>query len=302
MNGKFTIDGTESSTWGIIIMEGSYEGVVQFPPLKKVPENNWQEYDGIDVELSNPVLDIKEFEMTFVTVEKFANIGGLLDALSDGASHDIYFYDLDITKTIRLSNASKLKGTFLHMRQITLTFCEDQTGLVDTEPVSDCSQTGYEIDNVQLSDYGIYILEGSDEEILIQPEVKKNLIVSIENKAGAEYPDDEVKYEAKDVTINALMIAATIHQFTNNMNALLYALTRPNTRSFYFGATDDTYQCFYKKQAIKKFTTTKGNGIWCEFTLTLCFTDYRQTNETYVLATNDRNKIKTNNNRNLIKL
>ena len=64
--GKLYIDNKDAFIhYGVFIQETGYNGVLSYPPLK-APEvsNDWAEYDGIEVDLSDPKLDLKEFEIS----------------------------------------------------------------------------------------------------------------------------------------------------------------------------------------------------------------------------------------------
>ena len=66
MKGRLYIDGKDAySEYGVFVTEGGYNGVVAYPPLKSVKSNDWQEMDGIEVDLSAPKLDTRQFPMDF---------------------------------------------------------------------------------------------------------------------------------------------------------------------------------------------------------------------------------------------
>ena len=65
MKNNLYIDGTDAFTrFGVFIAEGGHNEVVAFPAFK-APEvsYDWAEYDGIEVDLSDPKLDTKELEI-----------------------------------------------------------------------------------------------------------------------------------------------------------------------------------------------------------------------------------------------
>ena len=56
------------ATYGAFVVQDGYKGLVQWPALKEPDSNDWAEEDGIEVDLSAPVLDAKEvrLEMAFL--------------------------------------------------------------------------------------------------------------------------------------------------------------------------------------------------------------------------------------------
>ena len=81
MKNNLYIDGTDAFTrFGVFIAEGGHNEVVAFPALK-APEvsNDWAEYDGIEVDLSDPKLDTKELE-----IKSRDSAGYVTELLADG--------------------------------------------------------------------------------------------------------------------------------------------------------------------------------------------------------------------------
>jgi hypothetical protein len=284
MTGEVEIDGWSiSEIYGFVIGDGSYENLVQFPPLKPPKVNNWIEENGIDVDLTAPKLAANDIEIKFVSVSRTSNLPGLIWLLettisTNKAYHSFNFIDLGITKSLRLLEHSANVGTNSHLRQITLRFSDDLP-FNDYDPISPEStitrNTVYAIDSAPFTDYNVLILEGTDEEITKEPPVKENLKVDISIENGVTYDPKNVTWDAKDVNIKCLMLATSNTQFGRNLNALLYQLIQPDLHVFGFGNED--YDFYYKSMRVDRFTTYKGNGIWCEFTLVLCFTNYKGT-------------------------
>ena len=86
--------------YGAFVSEGGYNELIAYPSLKSVKSNDWQEEDGIEADLSEPVLDTKEFSMKFVFTGKNYRLGGFIELLSDKAYHTFNFKE--IGRTYRL--------------------------------------------------------------------------------------------------------------------------------------------------------------------------------------------------------
>ena len=64
--GKLFIDGRDAMLeYGIFVEKGGYKGVVQMPSFKTLDTTEWEEFDGIEVDLLSPVLDTRQFQIQF---------------------------------------------------------------------------------------------------------------------------------------------------------------------------------------------------------------------------------------------
>jgi len=134
-------------------------------------------------------------------------------------------------------------------------------------PESSVEQQGYVIDEIDLSNYGVTLLQGSNDEILKKPAVKQNLEINSNFISGVVYDDTALIFKEKDVRLNCLLLATNIVEFWRNYNALLFDLSKPNYRTFEYDG--EMYTCFYKSSSVKKFSNS--GRIWCEFELNLVF-------------------------------
>lgn len=299
-------DGTNKkdaySEYGVFVMEGGYDELVEYAPLKNVPSNNWQEEDGEEFDLSAPVLDSRELSVKFATHGPNSNLGAFLELLSDKAYHTFEFKEIGRTYKLRLVSQPNLElykrfGTF-SLRLV------DDFPLDKYEykaPQSDIiPMQGYEIDDVDLSKYGVRVLRGSSDEIEKSPSVKKNLLRNINSQSGATYDGQVVTFETKEVKLNCLMRANTLLEFWQNYDALLFDLTREDERNLYVDANGRDYPCFYKSCSVGKFVPT--GKVWFEFSLSLVFTSFRVGADEYILASENREWIVTEDDINVIDL
>jgi len=278
MIGKLYIDNKDAySAYGVFITSGGYDELVEFPPLKNIESNDWPEEDGIEADLSQPSYDTKDFQISFASHGK-NNVGGFLALLSDKAYHSFDFREIGRVYKLRLVSQPNLDlSVFKGMQVFTLQFANDfpiPENYIYTAPQSTLvPTTGYEIDGLDFSKYGIYILKGSLAEVLKSSAVKKNLTQSFNRKNGVVYDGEIVVFQAKEVTLNCLMRARTIAEFWRNYDALLYNLVRPNERLLFVNYTQRGYSCYYKSCKITRFYPTE--KIWFEFELTFVFCSFR---------------------------
>ena len=268
MSGRFYIDGKDAFTeYGIYVQEGGYNELVAFPPLKAVTSNDWQEEDGIEPDLSEPTLNTKEFSLKIVLSGMDYRFRLVSNPNTDLATHLGFI-------TIKLADDFPLDG---------YTYKEPES----TVPGSDY----YELDGKPFSVYGVHVLEGTLNEIEKSPNVKTSLLRNINKLNGALYDGEKVTYKAKDVKINCLMKAASLTELWRNYNALLYDLVRPEQRLLYSDETGYEYPCHYKSCSVSEFYAS--DKIWLKFTVTVCFISFRLEDDEFVLATETRDLVVT---------
>lgn len=294
MSGRFYIDGKDAfSEYGIYVQEGGYNELVAFPPLKEVTSNDWQEEDGIEPDLSEPRLNTKNFSLKIVLSGEDYRWGGFIEKLSDKAYHNFDFKEIGRSYRLRLvSNPNTDLATLLGFITVKLADDFPLDGYTYKEPESGVPYTNYyELDGKAFSDYGVHVLKGTLNEIEKSPDVKTCLLRNINKLNGALYDGEKVTYKAKDVKINCLMKAASIVEFWRNYDAFLYDLIRPEQRLLYSDETGYEYPCYYKSCSVSEFYAS--DMIWFKFTITLCFISFRLEDEEFVLATETRDLVVT---------
>lgn len=269
MTGKTFIDGQDIWTaYGAFVTEGGYAGLAQFPSLKAIEYNDWPEENGIEPDLSAPVLDTKNVSIPFAFVGM--RIDPFIDMLSDEGYHSFELREIGKTFTLRLVSVGDITEC-QDLRLVTMVFADDFP-LADYEYVAPVkgngADDGYCIDDKSFMDYGVKILQGTKAQIETVPAVKTALLRNIGILSGAIYDyEAPVKYKSHDVTLFCLMKSDTLETFWRNHDALLYDLVRPQERILTYTNVDRQHQCFYKSMTVKEFIPV--NGVWMKFNLTL---------------------------------
>lgn len=268
MTGKTLIDGKDLWTaYGAFVTEGGYRGLVQFPSMKAVEYNDWQEEDGIEADLSNPVLDAKSVQIPFAFIGSAHDL--LLSALSDKGYHEWTFNEVGRAFTLRLVSAGTpvIAGD---MRLLTLTFSDDFPLDMETFVKSDLLSTsrsdGYLLDGTDLSAYGVRVLGGTRAELEKSPSVKPAMLRNISSTPGVVYDGDAtVTYASKTATLHCLMRTPSIQKFWDWHDALLYDLSKTGERTL---ATSDgvSYSSYYSSMSVLEFFPT---ALWMKFDLVL---------------------------------
>ena len=69
LTGRLSVDGYDAyTTWGVWVDSG-LGSLIQWPKMKAVTENVWQESDGVEADLSDPKLDSRELTLKFAMKE-----------------------------------------------------------------------------------------------------------------------------------------------------------------------------------------------------------------------------------------
>ena len=295
MVGKLYIDDNDAFTaYGIFVQNGGYSGVVQWPSLKAVDTNDWPEEDGIDPDLSDPRLDSKEFSISFCCVDHDKTIL-LFQTLTDEAYHTFDFRDIGVKKELRLVSQPNV-NTISPLQVFDLQLADDnylKWFEYDTLiPIPSCTQRGFQIDTIDLSEYGVWLTAGTLDQVLKAPAVKPNLKVSTKTIKGSIYEDSSVQFQSKDVVMKCTLISPSLEVFWNNYYSLLYDLTQPYNRDVYMEDSGELFEAYYKSSRVSRFTVSD-SGVWCEFDITLCLLSARPGQVAYLLAAEDGDLIIT---------
>lgn len=281
MTGKLYIDGIDAyAGYGIFVCNKGYEKLVEYPSFKHINANDWPEEDGIEPDLESPVLDAVQFNMDFA-VHKNIRTALFIDAVTDGACHEFNFAEIGRTYKLRLTqnpNFTYFNGLELMQLKFSNDFPVPKSY---TPPLSGLPNTGCDIDGRDFGRYGIRVLSYLSE-LLKMPAVKDNLLISLINKPGVIYDDQDVFFKSKDVKMNLLMTANSLPEFWRNYDAFIYDLTRPGNRTLYADYTGYEYPCFYKSCSVSNFSPANGK-VWFQFALTLTFITFRRSGEEYEL-------------------
>ena len=290
MKGNLFIDGQDAFVeYGIFVEQYGLKELIAMPSFKKIDSTEWDEYDGEEYDLTNPVLDAHTLTLQFYVMDIFA-AGDLFEVLSNKAYHDFEFREIGRTYRLRLSNNSQLSRK-IKVGKTSLTFVEDQPKIPSKQPFANApqgfNQEGYMLDGIDFSRFGIYILHGTDEGVMKAPQVRENVIYDDPTKNGAIYDDYQVKYKTKQAQLKLLIHADNIADFWARYDAFFSKLLKPETRTFYLPSNYEEYDCFYRKMNIAKFDILKTGKVWCEFSVTLQFTNMTPLMNVTLLATED---------------
>lgn len=304
MINRLFIDGNDAYLqYGVYVTSGGFNELVAFPPLKSVESNDWQEEDGVEADLSAPVLNTREVQIKFAFGGLFSRFCAFIELLSDGAYHEFYCAYIQRTFTLRMTQQPNLDVVRM-LGTATIKFSDDfpMQGYKYKAPVSEVTPSDdYSLDNTPFTDYGCRILKGSLSEIMKTAQVKQNLLRNIKTKTGAIYDGKRVTFKSKDVKLSCLMRAESLTELWRNYDALLHDLIQPEERTLTVRELEQDFPCYYKSCQVSDFYPD--GKIWLEFTLTLTFTGaFRLDDNDFVLSTEDGIIVFTEDNENAIEM
>lgn len=273
MKGELYIDGVDIYTaYGVSISDIAYKDLACLPELKPIAFNDWQEKNGIDPDLSSPIIKAKSITIPFHLSGSHSSYSAFISSITGMSYHSFHFANIGLIKSLRLVSCGNIKSVN-GLSVFKLTFSDDDpmNDYSYDAPSSSIEKYGdYFLDGVDLANYGIRVLLGSIDSINKAPDVKENLRRDISVVNGIIYDDNVVTFKSKTAQIKCLMRAVDAHEFWRNRNALLYDLTRPGERTFTVAELGKDIPCFYKSCSVRCFFPDRGK-FWFEFTLSLEF-------------------------------
>ena len=223
--------------YGVLLAQGGINDLLKYPTRKAYLYNDWFERDGIDADLSEPLFEPKEVNLTFYASND-ANLEEFVTDLTRSVYHSFEDKLLQREFALRLvrQTAVSLVNGFYYT---TISFADDFTAEDMAKqhaypPI--CANllpdTGYSIDGIRLQTFDIAVLKGTDENLRNIVEVKQNILHTSKYSNDLVYDKGQQSYNisAKDVTLKCLMRAETIERLWHNWNALFALLTKRGFR------------------------------------------------------------------------
>lgn len=275
MKGVLFIDGKDAfEEYGVYPAEGTYADIACLPKLKEVPCNDWHEHNGVEPDLSNPVLGAKAVALTLYSDRGSVGISSLVSSLSNGSYHDFEFREIGRTVTLRMSQCT-VSSSVGGLSEFTISVSEDAPladGYVYKAPSSSIvdKRGDYFLDDVDFAEYGVRVLDGALQSITEMPAVKENLLTDISVMPGIEYDGKEVHYKSRTAELPCLLRAETAEEFWRNRDALLYDLSKPGERTLSVRSITKDIPCYYNGCSSASISLLPGI-FWFTFTLQLEF-------------------------------
>lgn len=258
------------STFGVLVAD--YRDIVAWPALKRPRTVDYPEEDGLRVDLASPQLDGKELDIQFIAATDSADMDALILALGWTGYRNMNFAEINKRMSLRyIKHIDHQRVGFV--RTATIRMAQDipvnsYTGAAFT--ASPPPVQGYAIDGVDLSTYGLRVLDGTDRSIETAPEAKPGMIINEQSQYGKTWDSGKATtYKEKSVSIKCLLYSTDTQEAMHNYWALLYDLTRPSARALTTTGLASPLSCYYDSQSVSRFELTDNGCLWCEFTIKL---------------------------------
>lgn len=304
MRDRLYVDGIDIYLeYGVYVPDNDWASLVAYPPIKTPDSNDWQEEDGIEVDLSAPVLDTREVRLSFLLNDIYGSFSDFLSLISDGAFHTFEVVTIGRTFRLRLVSQGKIECSEIFRRE-TLVFADDYPldGYTYVAPQSgQPSSDAYAVDDAPTTDYGMRVLAGTLAEVVKTPAVKTGLLRNINTQAGAIYDSEaQVFFKSKDVKLNCLFRADSLAELWRNYYAFLHDLIKPGERLLYVKDYEQEFPFYYRSCSVTDFFPE--GRIWLGVTLAIRFTRDFRVDDGVIIASEDRIIIVTEGEDELISL
>ena len=259
------------TTYQTHLLDTNYKDLLCYPPLKKLPSNEWAEYYGKEYDTTTPILDTQQYTLTFIC--KATHYAPFITFLTAQTYNDFHFEELGKTFRLRFVSAQKAKTEQGYITtDITLANDTPLQGYTTATslPITSVPPTGFTIDGTDIAKYGIYLLEENQNTLLPTYEVKEHLTTTSTTLAGVQYAQHQNTFQERTLTLHCY-ISQPITTFWQLYQALLYNLTKQGERTIIIPpsfAGGGTLNAIYQKASINNvFLVT--DTIKAAFTITM---------------------------------
>jgi len=157
-----------------------------------------------------------------------------------------------------------------------ITFASDfpLQGYTYTAPNATLPTSGFTIDGIDISKYGIYLLEENQNTLLKDYEIKEHLSINSTAISGVQYAEHSNVFKERTLELHCY-ISQPINIFWQLYEALLYNLTKQGERTINiptsFRGVGGGLNAIYQKASVKNVFLIQ-NTLKVEFTITFVLT------------------------------
>ena len=142
-------------------------------------------------------------------------------------------------------------------------------GYTYTAPNATLPISGFSIDDIDISKYGIYLLEENQNTLLKDYEVKEHLTINSTAISGVQYADHPNIFKERTLELHCY-ISQPISTFWQLYEALLYNLSKQGERVIKY-STFQPQNAIYQKASVKNVFLIQST-LKVEFTITFVLT------------------------------
>ena len=246
------------------LVEGSLASLLSYLALKSLNKNDWAEESSSEYDLSAPQLSAKEITLQLLLPESL--YPNLVTLLSVRAYANYTFDFINLTYRLRLIGLSKtqVSGGYV-TADIRLSDDFPLQGYTYQAPTLTAHHVEAYIDGKNLTQYGITLLEGTQQELITAGNAKTPYTAQNSTMSGLIAADVPIYFQERTVTLKCFMYLP-ITDFIKGYFALLYDLVRPGEHTLNYQGK--SYKCIYKDGKITELYIDNPL-IWVKFDLQL---------------------------------
>ena len=246
------------------LVEGSLASLLSYPALKSLNKNDWAEESSSEYDLSALQLSAKEITLQLLLPESL--YPNLVTLLSVHAYANYTFDFINLTYRLRLIGLSKtqVSGGYV-TADIRLSDDLPLQGYTYQAPTLTTHNVEAYIDSKNLTQYGITLLEGTQQELITAGNAKTPYTAQNSTMSGLIAADVPIYFQERTATLKCFMYLP-ITDFIKGYFALLYDLVRPEERTLNYQGK--SYKCIYKDGKITELYIDDPL-IWIKFDLQL---------------------------------
>ena len=258
------INNIDIQTLNAQLIEGSLASLLSYPALKTPNKNDWAEESGTEYDLATQKLSAKEITLQLLLPE--SKYSQLVTLLSASVYADYTFKQIQRTYKLRLVGLNKVQnnGNYI-VADIRLSDDSPLQGYTYQAPLLTAYNVETYIDSKNLSQYGITLLEGSQQEIIAAGNAKVPFTAQNSTMSGLIAASTPVHFQERVATLKCFM-RLPIVDFLKGYYAFLSDLVQPNARTLKYNEKE--YTCIYKDSKITELYIDN-SLIWSKFDLQL---------------------------------
>lgn len=300
MRGSVIINGTDIADLGAFILRGGDYDFLTFPERKAPAQNNWYEYDGLDVDLSEIYFKERTLAVQFYISNENGfsyefNLNSFYTLITTGYT-DLYSREFNRTFRLRYLTVADYEhkgGLYKQANKrgwVKINFSMDDPLQLFTDPtiLAPASSKNYPLSGVSLNGYDLaefgIVVNECYSSMLAQAAVKAPLTRSFSKYTGLlAYPGSNTNFETKEIVLKCTMTANSLAEFYHNYEALFNNVSQTGELMIesYLGEAS----CYYLKMENFKKHGVFSRGVMVSFTLR--FMQLNTGLKTYVLGTED---------------
>lgn len=271
-NLQLHIDGLNAFTqWGVYTPPQGLNSLLSPCALVAPVTTDWPESDGTEADLLAPRLDSREISVN-LQARSPQGYDEFISLVSDGQYHTWRLAGLnDRTYRLRYLGQSSLninRGVYSFTLRLADDFPPDREALTYAFPSPWQGITrGYVFDSVDLSNYGLSVMQGTLARVRQHPDIKTGVAVTTSDMLGTLYDCHTAPYKPYDITLEMFTHQASEAALWGVLDSLMADMLVPGTHTLSVADAGVLLTVYYHSATVKEFWPD--GHPWLSLSLTL---------------------------------